>query len=81
MFTRNDFILQILRDKDYSNDDPGLDNTINKVYTVEEKPDVTCARCNKSIPNIKWSAHKLKHNNLAWNNEEDPIVYDSSFVA
>uniref|UniRef100_A0A6P7G5R6 Uncharacterized protein LOC114334425 n=1 Tax=Diabrotica virgifera virgifera TaxID=50390 RepID=A0A6P7G5R6_DIAVI len=44
------------------------------------KGDVTCAVCNKTMDRKLWTAHKLKHNNLAWRVGDYPLDLNSDVL-
>ncbi|CAG9861375.1 unnamed protein product [Phyllotreta striolata] len=42
---------------------------------------VTCAKCNETMPRDSWPPHKAKHNNLAWRVGDHPLdLNDEAFV-
>ncbi|XP_025265210.1 uncharacterized protein LOC105253667 isoform X2 [Camponotus floridanus] len=40
---------------------------------------VTCAKCNQQISKRQWSSHNLhKHNNMAWQENEEPLDFENN---
>ncbi|XP_026473764.1 uncharacterized protein LOC113377606 isoform X2 [Ctenocephalides felis] len=63
-----------VKDTTLTSDKGGDENDLN---TSKKTREVKCAQCNELVSISKWSAHKVKHNNLAWNDEETPIDFNN----